>query len=78
MFLYSTFEKSMKMTSWIDIPDSHDFPLANLPFGVFSTADRDARPGMRLGDYVIDLSALHAAGLLDGLNLSADVLSLVD
>ena len=50
------------MTSWIEVPAGHDFPLANLPFGVFSTADRDARPGMRLGDHVIDLSALHAAG----------------
>ena len=63
------------LTSWIDVPAGHDFPLANLPFGVFSTAERDARPGMRLGDHVIDLSALHAAGLLDGLSLSVDVLS---
>ena len=63
------------LTSWIDVPAGHDFPLANLPFGIFSTADRDARPGMRLGDQVIDLSALFAAGLLDGLGLSADVLS---
>ena len=30
---------------------------------------------MRLCDHVIDLSALHAVGLLDGLGLSADVLS---
>ena len=63
------------LTSWIEVPAGHDFPLANLPFGIFSTADRDARPGMRLGDQVIDLGALHAAGLLDGLGLSADVLS---
>ena len=63
------------MTSWIEVPEGHDFPLANLPFGIFSTADRSARPGMRLGDHVIDLSALHAAGLLDDLGLSADVLS---
>ena len=63
------------MTSWIEVPEGHDFPLANLPFGIFSTADRSARPGMRLGDHVIDLSALFDAGLLDGLGLSADVLS---
>ena len=30
---------------------------------------------MRLGDHVIDLSALHAAGLLENLGLSTDVLS---
>ena len=63
------------MTSWIEVPEGHDFPLANLPFGIFSTASRSARPGMRLGDHVIDLSALHAVGLLDGLGLSADVIS---
>ena len=64
------------LTSWIDVPAGHDFPLANLPFGMFSTADRDARPGMRLGDHVIDLSALfHAAGLLGRPRPSADVLS---
>ena len=63
------------MTSWLEVPEGHDFPLANLPFGIFSTAGRSARSGMRLGDHVIDLSALHAAGLLDGLGLSADVLS---
>ena len=63
------------MTSWFEVPEGHDFPLANLPFGIFSTAGRSARSGMRLGDHVIDLSALHASGLLEGLGLSADVLS---
>ena len=62
------------LTSWIDVPAGHDFPLANLPFGIFSTADRDARPGMRLGDQVIDLSALFHAGLLDDLGLTEEVL----
>ena len=62
------------MTSWIEVPEGHDFPLANLPFGVFSTADREARPGMRLGDHVIDLSALFDAGVLNGLGLSSEVL----
>ena len=62
-------------TSWIEVPEGHDFPLANLPFGIFSTTSRSVRPGMRLGDHVIDLSALHAAGLLENLGLSTDVLS---
>ena len=62
------------LTSWIDVPSGHDFPLANLPFGIFSTADRGARPGMRLGDHVIDLGALLDAGVLNGLGLSSEVL----
>ena len=63
------------LTSWIDVPAGHDFPLANLPFGIFSTPDRSARPGMRLGDRVLDLSAFHALGLLNDLGLSAEVLA---
>ena len=63
------------MTSWIDVPAGHDFPLANLPFGIFSTPDRSARPGMRLGDRVLDLSVLHALRFLNDLGLSAEVLA---
>jgi fumarylacetoacetase len=63
------------LTSWIDVPPGHDFPLANLPFGIFSTPNRPARPGMRLGDRVLDLSAFHALGLLNDLGLSAEVLA---
>ena len=58
------------LISWIDVPAGHDFPLANLPFGIFSTPDRSARPGMRLGDQVLDLSAFHVLGLLNDLGLS--------
>jgi fumarylacetoacetase len=51
--------------SFIEVaPDSH-FPLRNLPYGIFSTA-RDPRPraGVAIGDFVLDLAALEAAGLL--------------
>ena len=61
-------------SSWIDVPAEHDFPLANLPFGIFSTASRSARPGMRLGDHVIDLSALFEADFLKDLGLTPEVL----
>ena len=65
----------LNTTSWVDVPHGHDFPLANLPFGIFSAKDRSPRPGMRLGDKVIDLSACHAVGLLNDLGLSADVIA---
>ena len=45
-------------------PDS-DFPIQNLPYGIFSTRDNpDPRVGTRLGDLVIDLAALDDAGIL--------------
>ena len=63
------------LTSWVDVPAGHDFPLTNLPFGIFSTSDRSPRPGVRLGDQVLDLSALHALGMLNDLGLTVDALA---
>jgi len=42
-----------------------DFPIQNLPFGVFR-ADGRTRGGVALGDRIIDLGALAIAGLLTG------------
>ena len=51
--------------SWIDGANDPDgnFPLNNLPFGVFSVGDRP-RCATAVGDRVIDLAALQSAGLL--------------
>ncbi len=63
------------VTSWIDVPAGHDFPLANLPYGIFSTPQGTPRPGMRIGDVVVDLGALHSQGHLEGLGLNQAVLT---
>jgi fumarylacetoacetase len=55
--------------SWIQIPPTSDFPIQNLPFGIFSTATRDARVGVAIGEYVLDLWALSQQGLFDLLSL---------
>ncbi len=41
-----------------------DFPIQNLPFGVFSTEGEGPRCGVAIGDQVLDLKAAHAAGLV--------------
>ena len=41
-----------------------DFPLNNLPYGVFSD-DRGPRCGVAIGDRILDLAACEAQGLLD-------------
>ncbi|NIZ12321.1 fumarylacetoacetase [Phaeobacter sp. HF9A] len=41
------------------------FPLNNLPYGVFSGADGERRCGVAIGDQILDLAALEAAGTLD-------------
>lgn len=44
-------------------PD-HPFPLNNLPYGVFSTDDRDPRCGVAIGDMIFDCQAAEDIGLL--------------
>ena len=43
-----------------------DFPLANLPYGVFSVAGEPPRCGVAIGDRIVDLAAAEPAGLIDG------------
>ena len=54
--------------SWIDSanePDQ-DFPIQNLPYGVFSTAQQPKpRVGVAIGDFILCLSTLARAGLLE-------------
>lgn len=56
--------------SWVASANSSttDFPLNNLPLGVFSAGDDTPRCGCAIGDFVLDLAALETANLLDGLN----------
>ena len=59
-----THEPSLQ--SWVAGANGHsDFPIQNLPFGVFSPLAGAPRGGVAIGDQVLDLRALHGAGLLD-------------
>jgi fumarylacetoacetase len=50
--------------SWVASANGHpDFPIQNLPLGIFSEAKGRRRPGVAIGDYILDLSAI--ADLLD-------------
>ena len=53
--------------SWVESANAHpDFPIQNLPFGLFSTAGGAARPGVAIGDAVLDLAAATQTGLFTG------------
>jgi fumarylacetoacetase len=45
------------MTTWAPIPEGSEFPIENLPFGVFRLRDDEPRVGVRIGDHVVDLVA---------------------
>lgn len=53
------------LTSFIDIASDSDFSIHNLPYGIFSnTADGKRRAGVAIGEQVLDLAVIEAAGLL--------------
>lgn len=55
------------LKSWIESandPDG-DFPLNNLPCGVFSVGADEPRCGIAIGDRILDVAKMEAAGLID-------------
>ena len=67
-----TTNKNLK--SWIEVDSNSDFPIQNIPFGVFKTKlGGDARCASRIGDYVIDLSQLATLGYFDDLKMDVSV-----
>ncbi len=55
-----------QLRSWVEHSDGHpDFPIQNLPLGVFSPLAGAPRGGIAIGDCILDLRALHDADLLD-------------
>ena len=58
------------LTSWLasaNLPGS-DFPIQNLPFGVFRRAGTDEafRCGVAIGDQILDLAAVNHANVFSG------------
>jgi fumarylacetoacetase len=54
-----------QLKSFIEVAQDSDFPIQNLPFGVFSeSAEGERRVGVALGEWVVDLAALEANGFL--------------
>jgi len=69
------------LKSWIPVDKNSDFPIQNLPFGIFipppfpGAEDKDLLPrvGVAIGDYVLDLAKLKKAGLFNALNFDTNV-----
>jgi fumarylacetoacetase len=65
------------LRSWVttaNVPET-DFPIQNLPLGVFSTDGAASRCGVAIGDQVLDLRAAHTAGLVGAAAAAADSLA---
>lgn len=62
----------MAVKSWLESANDPktDFPIENLPFGLFHRrgAEDDAHIGLAVGDSIVDLSGCYEAGLLEAID----------
>ena len=57
------------LKSWVEVEIHSDFPIQNLPFGIFKTNYLSPVAGVAIGDSVLDLVYLQEHGFLNGLDL---------
>ena len=57
----------MVLSSWVEYEADCEFPIQNLPYGVFSKRTEDGAPrcGVAIGSKVVDLKALSDNGFFD-------------
>ena len=58
-----------KLKSWVEVPVASDFPIQNLPFGIFKTRYLSSVAGVAIGNHVLDLVYLQENGYFDKLGL---------
>lgn len=63
------------LSSWIAVSSDSDFPIQNIPFGVFKTAEKSPRVATIIGDTVIDLEELAKRGYFSDLEVDTTVFS---
>ena len=59
------------LRSWVAVAADSEFPIQNLPFGIFQTAQTTKRVGVRIGDFVLDLFQMAQFGYFDNLSFAA-------
>ena len=56
------------LKSWIEVLENSNFPIQNLPFGIYSTNSKSKRVGVAIGDQILDLYSLFGLGYLKSLS----------
>mgnify|MGYP001016157680 FL=1 len=59
--------------SWLEVAIDSDFPIQNIPFGVFLTRENVVTVGTRIGNYAIDLGALQQLNYFEDIELTDDM-----
>ncbi|RMD41081.1 hypothetical protein DV735_g4033, partial [Chaetothyriales sp. CBS 134920] len=66
----------MAPKSWLAIPSSSHFSLANIPFGIISTSSNKVqRPAIAIGDHILDLQTFAAHGGFSEVQVDTSVFS---
>ena len=55
------------LRSWVTGADHSEFPIQNLPFGIFQVTEGTKSVGVRIGEQVLDLAQMAAYGYFDDL-----------
>lgn len=61
------------LSSWIDVETNSDFPIQNLPFGIYSDNKVSHHACSAIGNYIIDLYELADRGYLSSLNMDKEI-----
>lgn len=58
--------------SWIEIPENSDFPIQNIPFGIYSAGGGSRRACVAIGNQIADLYEMASRGYFDGLGFNTE------
>src|SRR5215217_4594797 len=61
------------LRSWVQVDATSDFPIQNLPFGIFKKEDLHPRVGVAIGNYILDLYELNSGNYFDALMLDSSL-----
>lgn len=60
------------LSAWLPVSSESDFPIQNLPYGVFRRPGASPAVGVAIGELVLDLAALHDAGVFRATTIADD------
>ena len=61
------------LKSWVEVHENSDFPIQNLPFGIFQTQYLEPGAGVAIGDFIVDLVYLNNNGFFEKLYLPSGI-----
>jgi len=61
------------LVSWIDVKPDNDFPIQNIPFGIYADQKVQAHACTAIGEYIFDLQTAHEMGYFSNIPLPINV-----